>query len=71
MAVAVAQDSSYSSDLTPSLGISICLGCGPKNKQNKTKTKKEKKRKKKNKNKTAYKIFLTSCSNSLCHLSTG
>ena len=28
--VAVAQASSCSSDLTPSLGISICQGCSPK-----------------------------------------
>ena len=30
VAVAVAQAGSYSSDLTPSLGTSICHGCGPK-----------------------------------------
>ena len=30
VAVAVAVASSYSSDLTPSLGTSICYGCGPK-----------------------------------------
>ena len=30
VAVAVVQASSYSSDLTPSLGTSICHGCGPK-----------------------------------------
>ena len=40
-AVAVVQASSYRSDLTPSLGISICRGCSPK------KTKKEKKKKRK------------------------
>ena len=34
VAVAVMEASGYSSDLTPSLGTSICLGCGPKtNKQ--------------------------------------
>ena len=33
MAEAVAQASSYSSDLTPSLGTSICLRCGPKKKK--------------------------------------
>ena len=30
IAVAVVQAGSYSSDLTPSLGTSLCLGCGPK-----------------------------------------
>ena len=30
VAVAIAQASSYSSDLTPSLGTSICHRCGPK-----------------------------------------
>ena len=30
MAVAVAYASSYSSNLTPSLGTSICQGCSPK-----------------------------------------
>ena len=39
MAVAVVQPSSYSSNLTPSLGTSICCGCSPK----KTKRKKERK----------------------------
>ena len=39
VAVAVAQASSCSSDLTPSLGNSMCHGCGPK-KQKKKKTKK-------------------------------
>ena len=38
MAVAVVQASSYSSNKTPSLGISLCRGCGPK------KTKRPKKR---------------------------
>ena len=38
--VAVAQARGYSSDLTPSLGTSICQGCGPK--KAKTKTKKQK-----------------------------
>ena len=33
IAVAVVQTGSYSSDLTPDLGTSICHGCGPK-KQN-------------------------------------
>ena len=37
VAVAVAQAGGYSSDLTPSLGTSVCRGCGPK----KTKAKKE------------------------------
>ena len=37
VAVAVVQAGNYSSDLTPSLGTSICLGCSPK------KTKKKKK----------------------------
>ena len=36
VAVAVAVAGSYSSDQTPSLGSSICCGCGPK----KTKDKK-------------------------------
>ena len=36
IAVAVAQANSYSSNLTPSLGTSICRGCSPK----KTKPKK-------------------------------
>ena len=39
VAVDVAQASSYSSDMTPSLGTSICHRCGPK-KQNKKQTKK-------------------------------
>ena len=43
VAVVVAETSGYSSDLTPSLGTSICHGCGPKKK----KKKKEKKKKKK------------------------
>ena len=30
IAVVVAQAGSCSSDLTPSLGISVCCGCGPK-----------------------------------------
>ena len=34
IAVAVAWASSCSSDSTPSLGISICHGCGPKKKEN-------------------------------------
>jgi len=40
--IAVAVVSGYSSDLTPSLGNSICLGHSPK----KTKKKKKKKKKK-------------------------
>ena len=40
--VAVAVAGSYSSDSTPSLGTSICPGCGPQ------KTKKKKKKKKQN-----------------------
>ena len=39
VAVAVAVANSYSSNLTPSLGISICYWCGPK------KTKKKRKKK--------------------------
>ena len=35
VAVAVVQASSYSSDLTPSLGTSICCWFSPKNKQTK------------------------------------
>ena len=42
VAVAVAKDSSCSSDWTPSLGTSTCHGCGPKE-QNKTKQNKNKK----------------------------
>ena len=38
VAVAVAEASGYSSDSTPSLGTSICSGCGPR------KTKKKKKK---------------------------
>ena len=30
VAVAVAEAGSYSSDSTPSLGTSVCCGCGPK-----------------------------------------
>ena len=33
IAVAVVEASSYSSDLTPSLGTSMCCGCGPKKKK--------------------------------------
>ena len=35
VAVAVAEASGYSSDLIPSLGLSICLGCGSKMKSTK------------------------------------
>ena len=35
ISVAVVQASSYSSDLTPSLGTSICCKCGPKKTKNK------------------------------------
>ena len=35
--VAVAMASSYSSDWTPSLGIAICRGCGPKEEKKKKK----------------------------------
>ena len=44
VAVDEAVAGSCSSDLTPSLGISICRRCGPKT-QNKKKEKKEKKKK--------------------------
>ena len=44
VAVALAQASGYSSDLTPCLGNAICPGCGPK----KAKKKKKKKKKKRN-----------------------
>ena len=40
IAVAVAQAGSYSSDLTPSPGTSVCHGCSPRKGQ---KTKKKKK----------------------------
>jgi len=39
VAVAVAQAGSCSSDLTPSLGTSICHGCGPKKTEKKKETK--------------------------------
>ena len=51
VAGAVAKSGSYSSDWTPSLGISIRRGCGPK------KTKKEEKKKKVP---DAFLLFLTS-----------
>ena len=35
IAVAVAVASGYKSDWTPSLGTSICFGCGPKKQRNK------------------------------------
>ena len=41
--VAVAVAGSYSCDLTPSLGTSICCGCGPKKKKKKERKKKERK----------------------------
>ena len=44
IAVALVQAGSYSSDLTLSLGTSICCGCGPKKKKKKKK-KKEKEKK--------------------------
>ena len=44
VAVAVAVAGSCNSDLTPSLGTSICYGCGPK-KQKKTKKQKTKNKK--------------------------
>ena len=47
IAVPVAEAGSYSSNLTPSLGTSICRGCGPK-KQKKKKTKNKKQTNKKN-----------------------
>ena len=37
VAVAVVQAGGYSSDLTPSLGISICRGSGPRNGKKKDK----------------------------------
>ena len=37
VAVAVMEVSSCSSDLTPSLGTSICRGCGPKKQKKKRK----------------------------------
>ena len=42
VAVAVAQDFSYSSNLTPSLGTSLCCRCGLKKTKKKKKKKKEK-----------------------------
>ena len=44
-AVAVVQAGSYSSNLTPGLGTSICCGCGPKRTKDKKKKRKEKKEK--------------------------
>ena len=44
VAVAVVQVGSCSSDSTPSLRTSICLGCGPKKTKKKKKKKKEKKK---------------------------
>ena len=44
IAVAVVQASSYSSDSTPSLGTSICLGCGPKKQSINQSTVKKKKK---------------------------
>ena len=46
IALAVVYASSYSSDSAPSLGTSICRGCGPKE----TKKKKEKEKEKKERN---------------------
>ena len=42
VAVAVAVAGSYSSDLTPSLGISICHRCSPKKQRKKKERKKVK-----------------------------
>ena len=39
------QGSSWSSDLTPSLGTSICHRCGPEKKKRKKKDKRQKKKK--------------------------
>ena len=43
MAVAGVEAGSCSSDSTPRLGTSICLGCGPKKKKKKKKKEGEKK----------------------------
>ena len=51
VALAVAEASSFGSDWTPSLGTSLCQGCGPK-KTKKKKKKKKKERKKKKKKQT-------------------
>ena len=48
MAVAVAQASSYISDLTPSLGTSMCHRCDPKKTKSKRKKEGRKKRKERN-----------------------
>ena len=44
VAVALAQASGYSSDLTPSLRTSICRGSGPRNSNNNNKNKRQKKK---------------------------
>ena len=46
VAVAVVEAHSYSSNWTPSLGTSTCLGCSPKKQKKKKKKKKNKKEKK-------------------------
>ena len=51
--MAVALAGSYGSNLTPSLGTSICLRCGPKETKKKKKKKKKKRKEKKKKEKKA------------------
>ena len=46
VALAVAVAGSYSSDSVPSLGTSICRGCGPKKTKDQKKKKKEREKKK-------------------------
>ena len=62
VSVAVAQASSCSSDSTPSLGTSVCRGCGPK------RTKKQK-AKQRNENPLLHQemIEYDNSSNNLCH----
>ena len=51
--MAVAKAGGYSSDLTPSLGTSVCGGCGPKE----TRRRKRRRRKEKEKEKEKKKIL--------------
>ena len=48
VSVAVVQASSYNSDLTPSLGVSICRGCSPKKQKKKERRKERKKERERN-----------------------
>ena len=61
VAMAVVQSSSYSSDLTPGLGTSVCCACGPKETEKKKKKKKERK-----KNSSLYYVLVLSSSIVYC-----